>query len=278
MANNTAEYWSIDGTSLHQFGWSVATVGGSRYDLPPRRGDNIRFAYRPGAVHRPKLADSRTINLLMWVTGADPATGAATTDAALRFNDSWNTLRKLVWKPGGSQVELTRRWYLTVGGVKTLVTASALAEIADTMPPTMTGRTRADFTMTLLLADPYFYGPEVTTTIGMGETATITNSGDDTAMHANLEIDFTNVTNATLTNSTASPDVWLQATGTIGAGVVTFDVGAYTAISNTGESHIMRVRNGGSRHWFALLPGANTVTLSGTGSGSAVVRFRPPYV
>ena len=52
MANSVDEYWSIDGVSLHQFGWSVATVGGSRYDLPPLRGDNVMIAYRPGSVHR----------------------------------------------------------------------------------------------------------------------------------------------------------------------------------------------------------------------------------
>ncbi len=278
MANSTEEYWSIDGVSLSQYGWSVATFGGSRYDLPPRRGDNIRHAYTPGAHHRPKLADSRTINLAMWVTGADPASGAASADPRLRFNDSWNFLRKLVWKPAGAQVELTRRWYLTVDGDKTLVTASAMAEVADTMTPTMTGRTRADFVLTLLLADPYFYGPEITTVIDMGESVTITNPGDDTAMHNHLSVAMTNVSNATLTNSTPTPDVWLQSTGTIGAGVVTYDVGGFTAISNTGESHIMRVRNGGARHWMALLPGDNALTLSGTGSGSATVRFRPPYI
>ena len=42
--NNTEEWWDINGVSLHQYGWSVTTVGGSRYDLPPRRGENMTMA------------------------------------------------------------------------------------------------------------------------------------------------------------------------------------------------------------------------------------------
>ncbi len=156
MANSTEEYWSIDGVSLSQFGWAVTTVGGSRYDLPTRRGENRVFAYRPGAVHRPKLPDARVIELVMWVTGTDPATGAQVADPRLRWNDSWDTLRRLVWKPNGAQVTLTRRWFLTVSGSPTLVTADAQAEVVDSMAPTTTGWPRRPFTLSLLLADSYF--------------------------------------------------------------------------------------------------------------------------
>ncbi len=273
MANSTDEYWSVDGVSLHQHGWSVTTVGGSRYDLPPRRGENIRFAYRPGAVHRSKLADSRTISLLMWVAGADPATGNATGDARLRWNDSWDFLRRLVWKPGGSQVTLTRRWYLTVGGVKTLVTADAQAEVADSMAPTMTGRTRADFTMTLLLADPYFYGPTVT--VPLSGTVTVNNPGHDICGHDGLQVDFTGGSSPRLTNSTPNPDVWVQYTGSPG-GTVTLDTGRFTAISSGGTNLIGGVSHAGARHWMVLMPGNNSLTLTGGGSGE--LRFRPPYI
>lgn len=264
MANSNAEWWDIDGVSLHQYGWSVATFGGSRYDLPPRRGDNIKFAYRPGAIHRNKLADSRTIELAMWVTGADPGTGEATGDAQLAFNDSWDFLRRLVWRPDGAQVALTRRWFLTVDGAKTLVAATAQAEISDTMAPTMTGRTRADFTMTLLLADPFFYGDEITA--GIGGSATVVNPGHDLAAHNNMVIDLS--AGARLTNTSVNPPVWVQSSG---GG--TLDVGAYTALAG-GSNVIGGVTHSGSRRWMVLVPGENHLTCT----GSATIRFRPPYV
>ncbi len=280
MPNSTDEWWSIDGTSLHQYGWNVTTIGGSRYDLPPRRGEDIRLAYRPGAIHRPKLPDSRTVSLIMWVTGADPATGVAASDAALRFNDSWDFLRRLVWKPNGAQITLTRRWNLTVGSVKTLIVAEAQAEIADTMSPTMTGRTRADFTMTLLLADPFFYGPQITEPLNVGQTVAVSNPGHDIVTHANLQVDFVGpLTNPRLTNTTSNPDVWVQYTGTIGSGTtLTLDVGAYTAFAGT-TNLIGGISHSGARHWMGLLPGTNSLTFSATsGAGTAAVRYRPPYI
>ncbi len=281
MANSTDEYWSIDGTSLHQYGWSVATVGGSRYDLPTRRGDNITLAYRQGAVHRRKPADQRTINLIMWVTGMDPATGNSTADHRLRFNDSWDFLRRLVWKPRGAQVTLTRRWWLTVGGVKTLVTADAQAEVVDNMAPTMTGRHRADFTMSLLLADPYFYGPELTATINAGATVTVTNTGHDIAAFGALDVEFVGpLTAPKLTNTTPAPDVWLQYSRAVATGqsvlcsVPTFQ--AYNTSTNANE--IGYISHGGDHYWMGLEIGANSLTLTATGSGHAVVRYRTPYV
>lgn len=282
MANNTDEYWSIDGVSLHQFGWSVATVGGSRYDLPPRRGDNITLAYMPGQRHRPKLPDSRIINLIMWVTGTDPATGNPTGNPRLAWNDNWDTLRRLVWRPNGAQVELTRRWELTVNGTPTIVQASAMAEVHDTMSPTMTGRHRADFTMTLLLADPYFYGTQQEYTIDVDDSVTVNNPGHDIAGYNHCEITFVGpLTDPKLTNTTASPDVWVRFNGTIADGdSVRLDVANFTATSVSDETnHIGKISYSGSKFWTALLPGSNNLAFDASdGTGSAIVRFRPPYV
>jgi hypothetical protein len=104
MANSTEEFWSVDGVSLHQYGWAVTTVGGSRYDLPPRRGSNMPIAYRPGQVHRNKLPDERVITLVMFMVGADPGTGPAigssptVDDERVQWNDNWDFLRRLVYK------------------------------------------------------------------------------------------------------------------------------------------------------------------------------------
>lgn len=278
--NTTDEYWAIDGVSLAQYGWNIATVGGSRYDLPVRRGENITLAYRPGQVHRPKLADARTIQLIMWVAGVDPATGASTSDPTLRWNDSWDFLRRLVWKPDGSQVVLTRRWKLTVDGTPTITVADALAEISDPMAPTMTNRGRAEFTMQLLLADPYFYGATVTTTVNLGTPVTVVNPGHDIAAHGHLEVDLIGpLTNPVLTNTTPNPDAWVRYNAAIPGGqTVTLTVDSYLAFQGA-TNVIGKVANSGARHWMGLQRGTNTFTLSASaGTGHAVVRYRPPYV
>ncbi len=292
--NNTDEYWEIDGVSLHQHGWSVTTFGGGRYDLPARRGENITLAYRPGQVHRPKLADARVISLVMWLTGSDPATGAAVDDPRLRFNDSWDFLRRLVWKPAGGQVDLTRRWWLSDDdGIPQLVTATGKAEIGDSMTPTMTGPTRAEFTMTLLMADPYFYGSPVTTTIPRGSSASVVNAGHDIAAHGQLQIEFMGpLTNPKLTNLTPDTDTWVLYKGSIPAnGRVRLSVNTFEAWKLLPEfwapeskpppsAYVLgEIVNFGQRYWMSLLPGANLLSLSAdSGTGHAVVTFRPPYV
>lgn len=279
--NTTEEWWDINGTSLNQHGWNIVTVGGARYDLPTRRGDNMVFAYRPGSVHRAKLPDARTITLVMWVAGVEPSSGTNYDNAILRWNDNWDFLRRSVWRADGSQLDLTRRWNLTVSGTPTLVTATAKAEIADAMEPTMTGRTRADFAMTFLLADPYFYGTTVTETCVLSTPKSVVNPGHDFAMHNNVTVTLTGpLTNPRLTNTTATPDVWVQYTGSIPTGdTVVLTVGTFVAVTNHGVNVINNISHSGARFWMGLLPGTNSLTLTATaGTGSATVAFQPPYV
>src|SRR5207247_2651758 len=108
----------------------------------------------------------------------------------------------------------------------------------------------------------------------------VDNPGHDIAAHANLEIDLIGpLTDPRLTNATANPSVWVQYTGSIGSGqTLTLDVGGYTAALGDGTNLIGGISHSGARHWMGLLPGTNSLTLSGSGGGSAVLRFRPPYV
>jgi hypothetical protein len=297
---NTDEYWEIEGHSLHQHGWSVATIGGSRFALPPRRGENQMMPYRPGTVWRPKVADARTLNLVMWVTGQyNLADGLPAADHRVAWNDSWDYLRRLVWKVEGRQFLLTRRWKLTVGGHPTIVTADARAELAGTMDPTMTGRHRADFQMDLLLADPYFYGranptvawsaTEVALTVNLQsdpvntrDVYTAFNPGYDLAGYGSLEIDLIGpLKNPVVLNASPEPDMWVRFGATIDAGVtIRLSVPDFLAyqVSNN-HNYIGRISHSGARHWMGLVPGANYLTLlTDEGTGSAVVRYQPPYV
>lgn len=263
MANNTDEAWDIDGVSLHQFGWSISTLGGSRLSLPPLRGEDIAVAYRAGKTWRPKLADSRPMTLMMWLEGSDPATGNPAADPHLQWMDSWMFLRRLLWKPRGAQISLTRRWRETVGGTPTLLSATAQAQIAGSMEPTMMGNAAATFAVDLILADPYFYGPQITAPVT--GSVTVTNPGDDDALAYGMSIDL--AAGCTLTNTTPSPHVVVSSPAAVTLDLSNFSVSPGSAAGGVVHS--------GARAWMGLQPGANTLVASG---GSATIRFRPPYV
>jgi hypothetical protein len=310
VSNSTAEYWSIidvDGeeVSLHQYGWAVTTVGGSRYDLPPRRGSDLTMAYRPGQIHRRKVPDARQMTLVMFMVGWDPATGDSPVDQRLQWNDNWDTLRRLVYRHSllnDQRIKLTRRWFLTADTFPTdragtdiciqgdpgvpnpgprLLTAFAFAEMTGNMDPTMTGRFRSDFQLDFTLADPFFYGDTVAVTMHPGDTTYVWNDGHDVAGSGYLQVDFYGpLTNPRITNLSTNPDSWVQYTGTIGSGThLTMVVNRFQIVNAaTNTNMIGKITNYGARFWVSLLPGVNKLQMTGSGSGNAVLSYRPPYV
>lgn len=315
--DNTEERWSITGVdgeevSLHQYGWSVTTVGGSRYDVPTRRGSNITVAYRPGQLQRPKMPDARQITLVMFMVGWDPATGNAPPDGDQRtqWNDNWDFLRRLVYRNWGSdnQVRLTRRWRLTAptfgtsragevpikgdpgvpaSGQDRLLTAFANAEMTGTMTPSMTGRFRSDFQMDFTLVDPYFYGGTVSATLRDEQPVYVYNDGHDIAAHAYVQIDLVGpLSYPRVLNLTTNPNapVWVRFNGNIAAGdtvrLVCSRFSAEKLVTPRNENRIGLITNYGSRFWLPILPGANKLVMDGRAgsTGHALVSFRPPYI
>ncbi len=271
--NSTEEWWSITGSngqevSLHQYGWSVTTVGGSRYDLPPRRGSNLAIAYRPGQLHRRKLPDARPITLLMYMvglpSGVDSSVGLDPTmfnDQRTQWNDNWDFLRRLVYEHSltDNLVTLRRRWRLTApvfpttrdlsvplptciqgdpgvppSGQSRIVSAAATAEMTGTMAPTMTGRFRSDFQMDFTLADPFFYGNTTTFTMNPGQTRYVWNDGHDVASYTGMTVKFVGPLHSPeLRNVQVSPANTLRYNGNIGADFsVTVYVGQFRAYSH----------------------------------------------
>lgn len=305
MTNNTPEWWDIDGVSLHQYGWSITTIGGARYDLPPRRGDNIALAHSPGRRFIPKQPDSHTLSLAMFLTGMDPATGNQTGNEILRWNDSWDFLRRLFWRVEGRQFLLTRRQLLTINGNPSILVTAGYGEFANGMAPTMTGRTRAEFTVDIVMANPYFFGQQISAALNVGTPTPVFNPGHDLAGPCgHMEVTLKGpLTFPMVTNATPTPDAWLLYKGNIAAGVtVTIDVGAYTAVDSTGVNRTGMIVNSGARHWMGLLPGSNLLTLTNNnvfygmpgeqnrgfpdgddvhiipGPAGGAINFRPPYV
>lgn len=284
---STDEYLEFAGVSLHEFGWSVATVAGGRYGVPPLRGDNQTAAFVPGELWVPKVPGPRTVTLSMWVTGADPGTGDAVDDPRLRWNDNWAYLREVFWNPDAEGL-LRRRWWRTdaVTGAGGIVTADALAQLepGQDIALRMSTRTRAEFEVPLRLAHPFFYGPAVSVDVLGGQTVSVGNVGDTAAWSKYLYLDFVGpLSNPRLFNTTAG--VSCGVTGSVGAGeTVTLDVRQFLALSSrttttTKTNRTGDVYNSGTRRaWMALLRGVNALTLNAGGSGKVTVRFRPPYL
>jgi hypothetical protein len=280
MSNSSDEFWEINGTSLNQYCWSIKTIGGSRMAVPKLRGDNTLYPFRDGRSFRTKNADSRVITLAMWVAGVNPATdNPRTSNQKVQFNDNWRSLQKLFWSPA-TQLTLTRRWWDNAAA-PTLKTATALCELAGTMDPTMTGRTRADFAVDLLLSDPYFYGPQITTTINANATATINNPGD-IDVWSTITVEFNGeLISPTLTNQTINPNVWFRVNTAVVANKVNVAVNDFTVTNTFDNSSLLgSVTHSGDRAWLKLKPGNNTVKLSSTGNstGNAVLKFKPAYL
>lgn len=280
MSNSTEEYWDINGTSLNQFCWNIVSIGGSRYSVPPKRGDNIKYPNKNGRVFRPKKADSRIITLQMWTIGISQ-NDVYVSDQELQFNDNWQALRNLLFSLE-DELTLTRRWRTTIGGVPTVTTASAKCELSSNLDLTMTGRTRGTFSVDLLLPDPFFYGSEITTNFDPGDTLVVNNPGDVSA-YQNMSIRFDGeLWGPALRNTTKEPEIYVQANTLVQPSThLDLDVTNFDAFRSYDNANITgAVIHRGSKPWFALWPGDNTVKFESTGvsSGSATLKFKPAYL
>lgn len=278
MSNYTTEYWEVDGVSLSRYAWGIETVGGSRWGLPPMRGDNATYAYLPGQSFRQKIPDSRTMLLQMFVIGINPSTDAYVSNPRVQWNDNWRTLQKLFFTPT-RQITLTRRWETSTG----MQTASAQAQVVGTLDPEMTGRSRATFEVELLLADPFFYGPVITKNLTVNTPLTFTYNGDYSTMTArDMVATITGqIANPRITNSATTPPNWFQvATDVAISDSVTVDIGKVTAVRTSDSQSVLGgVTHSGSRRLLLLQPGTNTLTLTGTsGAGTATLTYRECFV
>lgn len=279
MSNSSDEWWEINGVSLNQYCWAIKTIGGSRLSVPKLRGDNTLLPFRDGRMYRTKNADSRVITLAMWVAGVDPATDQPANNQKVQFNDNWKSLQKLFWSPD-AQLTLTRRWWENAAS-PVLREATALCELAGTMDPTMTGRTRADFAVDLLLSDPYFYGPEISTDLTTSGTAVVTNPGD-ISVWSTIDITLNGeLVSPLIANQSIEPEVWMRVNTAIVDDPIIIDVGDFTVLNTFNNSYFTgSVTHSGFQAWMKLIPGDNILKLTSTGNstGNAVLKFRPAYL
>lgn len=269
MTNTTDTYWSADGVSLQTFAQNIETLGG-RLAPPPLRGSNIMVPYKKGKRYTPKVVDSRIIPLAMWVRGWKTDTNTATEE----FDKNWRELRNLLWTPG-RQFELTKRFYID----GELRSATALAEYAGGLEPTMIGRNGAKFAVDLELADPFFYDDELQTFPLVNGNQTVNVLGDTPTTNLVLTI------NGARNNAKVTAEgVQVEYHADLSSGsTATLNVDDYSASTHIGAGPTFDstgfVRHTGAPHWLALNPGDTVVNLASTsGIGTVQLQARGAWI
>lgn len=304
MPNTSAEWWSWtpgrtqglgQEISLAQDWLNIGTIGGSRFGLPLLRGNDYEIPFRSGTQWRAKYPNSRTVTLIMWTAGIDQFTGNPADDPIAQWNLNWQKIRQVLWNRGAQgslQGRLTRRWNVSYQGApQQVVTAHAMAEIAGSPDPSMTGRARNDMTVDLLLSDPYFYDDvSRTETLAYNVARNITADGEGVVGEGwpSLVNSFTVTLHGPLTTPTvanATEGVSFTYGGTIASGhYVTLDILRKTAVTDLGINVVSAISHYGARMWMALSGGENpfnTLTLSsvsGADTGTAVLAWNDCYV
>jgi hypothetical protein len=265
------ETWAIDGVPLASLASDVQRID---TDLaPPLRGDDRQYAFRPGREFRPRVADSRSITLGLWLIGQD-GTGTTVAEYMANYAGAERQLRRLLRPAGGTEFEITRTWTDDLG------THTATGRgIAGSIQRQRAGRHAGRVTVDVGMADPFFYGDPVVVPLEVGEDTVVTNAGDEAT--AAVVLSFAGpLSNPTLTNSTLAPEVWVKAGTDLADGdSLTLDVTATSVFRASDSANLIgSLTHSGARSWFALGRGANTVTLSADGgAGTAVLTYQPVY-
>lgn len=275
MTATTEETWTVDGTLLNTYAWNIRTLS-ERSGLPPVRGENETFPYRPGRLWVPKMYDQRTVPLQMWIVGCDED-GALPTAHSRRaqLNKNEDALLR-VFGVRHRLLDIVRVKAMPAG----LLTLTGQAECSGTMSPsTMAGGTRATLTVDLTMPDPFWYAAEVEETI-TSAGLTVTHPGSAPVVDLRLDL-IGPLSNPRLKN--AATGVEVRYSGTINSGqTVTLDTANFTAL--LGSTNVVgNVRHVGAPQWMTLLPDDNPLTLDNwqsgpVGAGSIELTYRPPYL
>jgi len=280
---STGEDFLVDGTSLMTYAYAISSITGTQR-LPPKVGDNIRIPYRHGEIWKPKTYDQNVITLGMWVRGYDVNNNIPAWGEKAQFNSNLRTLKRL-FAPVGRQLQLQRRVLFNTG----YEVHTGQGEAASQMDAQGVSRTLCTFSIDLRMADPWWYGTQVTTPGITSAGATIFNPGDVDA--TSLVIRFNGPLNqAMLTNTSITGgygpggNVLVIVAENIAAGHwVQLDCAAFTAVDDTGASQLATIAHQGTQRWMVLQPGNNIFTLGNwlggaVGAGNVTITYAPPYI
>lgn len=277
MPNNTDTYWEADGVSLHTFAWSIETLGGM--GPPSLRGDDVTVPYNPGRRWVPKTFDSNVLTLAMQLRGlaADAGEGASQATRQL-YQERWNDLIRLLWTPG-RQVALRKRFYDTGGVIRV---ATAMAEYAGGLQPSLIGRAAARCTVDMRIAGGVFYDDTAQVFNLVNGDQTINVRGNSPTRNILVTVNGAR-NNAKVRVKSGPLDHTVEYHHSLASGdYATLDVMDRTS-ETVGEGptyeSTLDVRHSGAPYWLELRPGDNVVNLaSDSGIGSVQLTVRGAWV
>lgn len=269
MPNSTAEYWDVDGFSLNQLTTNLRSWGGSRESVPALRGSNQVIPYQPGELWVEKVPASREIVLDGWIIGSKQ-----------EVRDRWRAFRRLLWRPH-EQFKLTRRWRDAAG---VLQSGEALGEYVSGLEPVMTaGGTRAEFAVTIKLADPFFYGPAVTIDFAATGSKVVAVKGDYPSRKVTAQFINAQTTSQLKVKRVAGSvvDNVLGYASAVSGATATVDMEMFKAwevLSGSTTKTSGKVTHTGRVSWLYLpLDTSHIEYARASGSGSAKVIYRPAW-
>lgn len=259
------EGWSVNGTPIDQHGFLLADFIES---TPPRRGEDVVAARRPGVLVQPKVYGARDQTLIVWALKEDPF-------GSLVGGSDRNVDRlKRLFGGGITTVELTRTITLPFQRVSIRKATVELIDALEGRREALTQEgTYVQFGIDLRFPDPFWYEPENVLPITDDQYGTtLWNVGTVTHHRMTIRID----------GPAVEPELIIEPAGTrvqidrtIGAGeFVLLDVDQFTAVDENGDSvagDIIR-----DQVFFAqIAPGRNTVFLS---EGTGEIRWEPAFL
>lgn len=257
-----AESDLLNGVDLLSIVYSIQVKRGL-VGPPPMRGGNYEVPRRPGSISGARWAGPRVAQIGGLLYGNNGAT-LVPADARARYDDRLRALSALVMNNGADSV-YTRT--IARSGTSDLTVTASCCYRGGLDSIEQVAAHGGKFMFDLEFFDPFWYSTTDTTIAAFATTASPSIPGDVQTRRATLT--FSGSTNQRLTNNTTGE--WVQIVGNAGTPTVV-DLENFTAtrasVSKDGEV----THNGSFDDWLTFMPGTNSLTLTGGGTVSAVVR------
>lgn len=275
------EWYEIDGVELSNNGFAIESVATS---VPDRKGENASSPVIHGDLFREKRLTARRESWVVWVSDADPTTGAVSSDDATRrtqFATNYDEFMRLLNKLP-EQLSLVKQPSARVASCEVAggFTIDDHAEL---------GFSR--FTVDVNFPDPRWYDASNTTntqtmTAAASKAFTISPTNIGTAPVTYMTITFTctsgTMVNPRLLNSTyANSLTQIGYTGSLTSGQSVIITTSDLTVTKGGTNVISSLyRSGVRQDWMELFPAAtNSLVFSTTGvaTGTVSIVYKKAY-
>lgn len=240
--------WTYRGTALQGTAWDIKMFSLNE-QIPERRGENIVVPSADGRVYRNKTLEQRKISMVLNVKG--------TSGSALEANIE--TLKSIFGVPGEG---LLSRLTAGKGSAWTIN-----AEVTNLVEFKELSSSVYNVLVEFVASSPFWEGSSYTKTEG-----TITSSPHNFTV-INAGNAYNEAVTITASGGIVNPkwtagDFWVQYTGTVVAGTdLEIDCENFVAWKGTVDV-TGNITHDGGVHWMRIMPGSNTVSLSGSSLGT----------